>query len=72
MEAKEYKGHLLPYDLYYLIISYANISKWYLNNKLVVVESYRPPKEVDTLTKEDLSRLIQEAIKYNTDKVIYK
>ena len=28
--------------------------------------------EVDTLTKEDLSRLIQEAIKYNTDKVIYK
>ena len=70
---KAFKGHLLPDDLYYLVLSY-NVKtnwKWFKDNNLTI------PKDlgfslVNKLSIEQLNNLIKHAIKYNLDHIQYE
>lgn len=70
---KKFKGHLLPDDLYYLVLSYNDKTnlKWFKDNNLTV------PKDlgfslVNKLSTEQLNNLIKHAIKYNLDHIQYE
>lgn len=70
---KEYKGHLLPTDLYYLLLSYCNYTKWewYVSNGLAECRG-RIYMLVAELTNDQLDALIQSAIQWNLNQVIHK
>lgn len=70
---KTFKGHLLPDDLYYLVLSYNDKTnwKWFKDNNLTI------PKDlgfslVNKLSIEQLNNLIKHAIKYNLDHIQYE
>ena len=70
---KEYRGHLLPSDLYYLLLSYCDKTdwEWYVSNGLAEWQGcgYMLVAE---LTNDQLNELIQSAIQWNLNQVIHK
>ena len=69
---KSYKGHLLPDDLYYLILSYNDKTdwQWFKDNDLVGVNNYGMSLNTK-LSIEQLNDLIKHAIKFNLDQIKY-
>lgn len=69
---KSYKGHLLPDDLYYLILSYNDKTDWqqFKDNDLIGVNNYGMSLNAK-LSIEQLNDLIKHAIKYNLDQIKY-
>lgn len=69
---KEYRGHLLPKDLYYLILSYCDLTdwEWYVSNGLAEWEGhgYMLAAKLDN---EQIDDLIQSAIQWNVSQVIH-
>ena len=70
---KAFKGHLLPDDLYYLVLSYNDKTnwKWFKDNNLTVPSDIGF-KLVSKLSIEQLNNLIKHAIKYNLDHIQYE
>ena len=69
---KAFRGHLLPDDLFYLVLSYNDKTnwQWFKDNNLTI------PNDlgfllVDRISKEQLNDLINHAIKYNLDHIKY-
>lgn len=70
---KKFKGHLLPDDLYYLVLSYNDKTnwKWFKDNNLTTPSDIGF-KLVSKLSIEQLNGLIKHAIKYNLDHIQYE
>lgn len=70
---KAFKGHLLPDDLYYLVLSYNDKTnwKWFKDNNLTATYDIGF-KLVSKLSIEQLNELIKHAIKYNLDHIQYE
>lgn len=70
---KAFKGHLLPDDLYYLVLSYNDKTnwKWFKDNNLTTPSDIGF-KLVSKLSIEQLNELIKHAIKYNLDHIQYE
>lgn len=70
---KTFKGHLLPDDLYYLVLSYNDKTnwKWFKDNNLTEPSDIGF-KLVSKLSIEQLNELIKHAIKYNLDHIQYE
>ena len=70
---KSYKGHLLPDDLYYLILSYNDKTNWeqFEDNDLLLGCDNYGVLLANNLSKEQLNDLIKHAIKYNLDQIKY-
>lgn len=70
---KTFKEHLLPDDLYYLVLSYNDKTnwKWFKDNNLTVPSDIGF-KLVSKLSIEQLNELIKHAIKYNLDHIQYE
>lgn len=70
---KTFKGHLLPDDLYYLVLSYNDKTnwKWFKDNNLTTPSDIGF-KLVSKLSIEQLNELIKHAIKYNLDHIQYE
>lgn len=70
---KEYRGHLLPSDLYYLLLSYCDATEWnwYVSNGLGEFNG-RGYVLAEELTDEQIDDLIQSAIKWNLEQVVHK
>lgn len=70
---KEYRGHLITTDLFYLILSYCDKTnwEWYVSNGLAEWQGcgYMLVAE---LTDEQLDELIQFAIQWNVTQTIHK
>ena len=69
---KRFKGHLLPDDLFYLLLSYNDKTnwKWFKDNNLT------EPSDIgfklkETLSKEQLDDLIKNAIEFNLKLIQY-
>ena len=70
---KSYKGHLLPDDLYYLILSYNDKTnwEWFEDNDLLLRCDNYSVLLANNLSKKQLDDLIKHAIKYNLDQIKY-
>ena len=70
---KAFKGHLLPDDLYYLVLSYNDKTnwKWFKDNNLTTPSDIGF-KLVSKLSIEQLNELIKHVIKYNLDHIQYE
>lgn len=70
---KAFKGHLLPDDLYYLVLSYNDKTnwKWFKDNNLTISKDLGFSL-VNKLSIEQLNNLIKHAIKYNLDHIQYE
>lgn len=70
---KKFKGHLLPDDLYYLVLSYNDKTnwKWFKDNNLTISKDLGFSL-VNKLSIEQLNDLIKHAIKYNLDLIQYE
>lgn len=71
---KSYKGHLIPDDLYYLILSYNDKTdwQWFKDNDLIGrVDNYGNLLINKSLSIEQLNDLIKHAIKFNLDRIKY-
>lgn len=70
---KSYKGHLLPDDLYYLILSYNDKTnwEWFEDNGLLLGCDNYGVLLANNLSKEQLNDLIKHATKYNLDQIKY-
>lgn len=70
---KKFKGHLLPDDLFYLILSYNDKTEWqwFKDNNLSVPKNFGFSL-VDKLSKEQLNDLINCAINYNINNIKYE
>ena len=70
---KSYKGHLLPDDLYYLILSYNDKTnwEWFEDNGLLLGCDNYGVLLANNLSKKQLNDLIKHAIKYNLDQIKY-
>lgn len=70
---KAFKGHLLPDDLYYLVLSYNDKTnwKWFKDNNLTIPQDLGFSL-VNKLSIEQLNNLIKHAIKYNLDHIQYE
>lgn len=70
---KAFKGHLLPDDLYYLVLSHNDKTnwKWFKDNNLTAPSDIGF-KLVSKLSIEQLNELIKHAIKYNLDHIQYE
>ena len=70
---KKFKGHLLPDDLYYLVLSYNDKTnwQWFKDNNLTI------PKDlgfslVNKLSSQQLTDLILNAVDFNLNLIKYK
>lgn len=70
---KAFKGHLLPDDLYYLVLSYNDKTnwKWFKDNNLTI------PKDlgfslVNKLSSQQLTDLILNAVDFNLNLIKYE
>lgn len=70
---KAFKGHLLPDDLYYLVLSYNNKTnwQWFKDNNLTI------PKDlgfslVNKLSSQQLTDLILNAVDFNLNLIKYE
>ena len=70
---KSYKGHLIPDDLYYLILSYNDKTnrEWFEDNDLLLGCDNYGVLLANNLSKKQLNDLIKHAIKYNLDQIKY-
>lgn len=70
---KKFKGHLLPDDLYYLVLSYNDKTNWqWFKDNNLTEPSDIGFKLVSKLSIEQLNELIKHAIKYNLDHIQYE
>lgn len=70
---KAFKGHLLPDDLYYLVLSYNDKTNWqWFKDNNLTEPSDIGFKLVSKLYIEQLNELIKYAIKYNLDHIQYE
>ena len=70
---KAFKGHLLPDDLYYLVLSYNDKTNWqWFKDNNLTEPSDIGFKLVSKLSIEQLNELIKHAIKYNLDHIQYE
>lgn len=69
---REYKGHLITTDLYYLILSYCDKTEWvwYVSNGLATSNG-RGYTLAEVLTNDQLDSLINSAIQWNLHQTIY-
>ena len=70
---KKFKGHLLPDDLYYLVLSYNDKTnwQWFKDNNLTI------PKDlgfslVNKLSSQQLTNLILNAVDFNLNLIKYE
>jgi hypothetical protein len=70
---KKFKGHLLPDDLYYLVLSYNDKTnwQWFKDNNLTI------PKDlgfslVNKLSSQQLTDLILNAVDFNLNLIKYE
>ena len=70
---KKFKGHLLPDDLYYLVLSYNDKTnwQWFKDNNLTI------PKDlgfslVNKLSNQQLTDLILNAVDFNLNLIKYE
>lgn len=70
---KAFRGHLLPDDLFYLVLSYNDKTnwQWFKDNNLTVPKDFGFSL-VNKITIEQLNDLINHAIKYNLDHIKYE
>ncbi len=70
---KKFKGHVLPDDLFYMIVSYSEKTKWqwFKDNNLTIPEDFGFSL-VKKISKEQLNDLINYAVKYNIDNIKYE
>ena len=69
---KKFKGHLLPDDLYYLILSYNDKTNWeWFKDNNLTEPSVIGFKLKETLSKEQLEDLIKNAIDFNLNMIQY-
>lgn len=68
---KNYKGYLIPDDLYYLILSYCGKTnwEWFKMNNLTIPQDFGF-KTAEQLSKSELLDLIDNAVKYNVNQII--
>ena len=70
---KSFRGHLLPDDLFYLVLSYNDKTnwQWFKDNNLTVPKDFGFSL-ANKITIKQLNDLINHAIKYNLDHIKYE
>lgn len=70
---KAFKGHLLPDDLYYLVLSYNDKTnwQWFKDNNLTIPQDLGFSL-VDKLSSQQLVDLILKAVDFNLDLIKYE
>ena len=70
---KKFKGHLLPDDLYYLVLSYNDKTnwQWFKDNNLTVPKDFGFSL-VNKLSSQQLTDLILNAVDFNLNLIKYE
>ena len=71
MDLIEYKGHLIPIDLYYFILGVSAKTKYYINNNL---GEYTPFgfKELEKISQKQLEDIIKYCVDICKDNIIFE